>query len=161
MAIIAFLAAWLVLGIAVVFVASSGGPGRARRAYLTRGDRGFRYGIPLLYIALGVAVPAVIIASRGEAVGGNGRLASTEPTPELERGKNLFRQNCATCHSLKAANANGVTGPNLDRIGLVTRQRVLNAIRIGGTGQMRMPSGILQGADAQAVAAYVSRVAGQ
>ena len=54
-----------------------------------------------------------------------------------------------------------MTGPNLDEIGQVTKQRVLNAIRIGGTGDKRMPSGLLSGKNADAVATYVSKVAGQ
>jgi hypothetical protein len=58
-------------------------------------------------------------------------------------------------------NARGVTGPNLDQIGEVTKQRVLNAIRIGGTGDKRMPAGLLSGGNAKAVAAYLAKVAGQ
>jgi hypothetical protein len=38
---------------------------------------------------------------------------------------------------------------------------VLNAIKRGGTGTGRMPSGLLAGQDADAVAAYVSSVAGR
>jgi hypothetical protein len=38
---------------------------------------------------------------------------------------------------------------------------VESAIKNGGTGQKRMPTGLLQGADAEAVAVYVSKVAGQ
>jgi mono/diheme cytochrome c family protein len=38
---------------------------------------------------------------------------------------------------------------------------VLNAIENGGTGQGRMPAGLLQGEDAEDVAAYVASVAGQ
>jgi mono/diheme cytochrome c family protein len=78
-----------------------------------------------------------------------------------EHGKGLFRHTCASCHSLAAVNARGVTGPNLDKIGAVTKERVLSAIRVGGTGQNRMPSGLLQGSDAEDVALYVSKVAGQ
>jgi mono/diheme cytochrome c family protein len=54
-----------------------------------------------------------------------------------------------------------VTGPNLDQIGEVTPQRVRNAIKVGGTGQNRMPAGLLEGQEAAAVAAYVSKVAGK
>jgi mono/diheme cytochrome c family protein len=54
-----------------------------------------------------------------------------------------------------------VTGPNLDSLAPLDKQRVLNAIRRGGTGQGRMPSGLLQGSDADAVATYVSTVAGK
>jgi mono/diheme cytochrome c family protein len=117
--------------------------------------------VPILYLALGVGVPAAVIATRGEAEGGVGPLRTTSLSGQDERGKELFRQTCASCHSLRAVNARGVTGPNLDMIGEVTRQRVLNAIRIGGTGQKRMPSGLLRGKDAQDVADYVSKVAGQ
>ncbi len=149
------------LGIAVIFIAFSGGPGRAREVYMTRGGRGFRLAMLGLYVLLGVGVPAAVIATRGEAEGGVGSLRTTSLSSSDERGKKLFRQTCASCHSLRAVNARGVTGPNLDQIGEVTRQRVLNAIRIGGTGQKRMPSGLLRGADAEHVASYVSKVAGQ
>src|ERR671935_92159 len=81
---------------------------------------------------------------------------------EIEKGKTLFRSTCASCHTLAAVNARGVTGPDLDRLGLMPNaasiKRVENAIRIGGTGQNRMPSGLLQGANAQAVATFVTTV---
>ena len=57
--------------------------------------------------------------------------------------------------------ATGVTGPNLDELSGLDRERVLNAIENGGTGQGRMPAGLLRGQDAEDVAAYVARVAGQ
>ena len=46
-------------------------------------------------------------------------------------------------------------------IGQVTPQRVRNAIRIGGTGQGRMPQNLLQGKNAQDVANFVASVAGR
>jgi mono/diheme cytochrome c family protein len=58
-------------------------------------------------------------------------------------------------------NAHGVTGPNLDQLGGLDKQRVLNAIKRGGTGDGRMPPGLLEGADADAVATYVAAVAGR
>ena len=161
MEVLAFLAPWVILGIGVIFVAFSGGPGRARQAYLTGGNRGFRALMPVLYVALAIAVPIVIIAARGEAVGGSGPLATREPSAQQARGKELFIQTCKTCHTLKAAGANGITGPNLDSIGSVNRQRVLNAIKNGGTGQNRMPKDLLKGPDAEAVSDYVAATAGQ
>jgi mono/diheme cytochrome c family protein len=159
--IVGFLAPWILLGIGVIFVAFSGGPGRAREAYLTRGGRSFRVLIPLLYIAVGIAVPAAVIAAAGESSGGTERLEQTDLTPREERGKEVFRQKCASCHNLDAVNAQGVTGPDLDEIGQVTQARIVTAIRIGGTGQGRMPSGLLDGRDAKAVGAYLARVAGK
>ena len=161
MEIVGFLAPFVLIGVAVIFVAFSGGPGRAREAYLTRGGRAFRVVIPLLYVGLGIAVPALVIVGREEATGGTAKLERQDPSAKIEEGKQLFRDTCASCHTLAAVNARGVTGPNLDKIGTMTKQRVLNAIRIGGTGQGRMPAGLLQGEDADAVATFVTAVAGK
>ncbi len=156
-----FLVPWVILGLAAIFVAFSGGPGKARQAYLTGGGPVVKVVIPILYVVLGLVVPAAVIASQKEAIGGTGSLVSTGPTKELDEGKELFRENCAACHTLGAAQAKGVTGPNLDRLGTLDEQRVLNAIKNGGTGKLQMPAGILDGQNAEAVAAYVAKVAGQ
>jgi mono/diheme cytochrome c family protein len=158
---LALVIGFLALGVAVVFVAFSGGPSAAREAYLTRGRGFFRVVIPVIYIGLGIAVPAVVIAGNGQDEGGTEGLAGKSASSTEERGKDLFRQTCASCHSLAAVNARGVTGPNLDEVGRMTPQRVLNAIRVGGTGQGRMPPNLLQGKDAQEVAAFVASVAGR
>lgn len=161
MEILIFLVPWVLIGIGIIFVSFSGGPGRARQAYLTRGNRAFRITIPLLYLAFGVAVPALVISSRGESAGATAQLAAEDLPEELERGKELFLQTCASCHALAAVNAQGVTGPDLDEIGELTPERVLTAIRVGGTGQKRMPAGLLEGENAEAVARYVAAVAGR
>jgi hypothetical protein len=175
MATAAFVIAFLAIGAAVAFVAFSGGPGQAREAYLTKGRRGFRIAIPIIYIGLGIAVPALILANRHSAEGSSGTLAGKQGGRDFNDGKMLFRENCWSCHTLKAAGARGVTGPNLDQLGTLSPQRVLNAILIGGTGQGRMPANLLPGAcakppchapgkpltDAEKVAEYVSQVAGK
>src|SRR5918999_3265063 len=132
------------LGIGVIALAfRSGGPSPAAPAKLARGGRGFRLLMVLLYVGLGIGVPAAIIAARDEAKGGVGPLEQAELTAEAEEGKQLFRQACASCHNLDAVNARGVTGPDLDDIGEVSEQRVLNAIKNGGTGQGRMAAGVV------------------
>jgi cytochrome c551 len=158
---VALLAPFVLLGVGVLFVAFSGGPGRAREAYLTRGGRLFRVLIPLIYAGFGIALPAIVIADRDEAEGGTPRLEDQRATTRLENGKQLFEQTCASCHTLAAVNARGVTGPNLDQIGTMTEERVLNAIKVGGTGQKRMPAGLLTGEDAEEVASFVAEVAGK
>jgi cytochrome c1 len=164
MEIVGFLAPWILIGIAVIFVSFSGGPGAAREAYLTRGSRAFGILIVLTYIGIGVAIPAVVIASRGTREGNSTTLESKklrDAKPDVQEGSTLFTESCAACHNLDAANARGVTGPDLDKIGTVTPARVESAIKIGGTGQNRMPAGLLQGQNAKDVAAYVSAVAGK
>lgn len=160
MDVVLFVAAWVVVGGAVLLVAFRGGPGRARRASLSRGRRAFTLTMLVLYVGVGIAVPAVVVAAREQSLGATSHTRA-EDVGGLKGGKQLFVQTCATCHTLAAANARGVTGPDLDRIGPVTRARVLNAIRIGGTGQGRMPPGLLEGDNAGKVAAYVASVAGK
>ena len=159
MEVIVFLVPFVLLGVAVLFVAFSGGPQAARQAYMSRGTRGFRIIFPLLYIALGVVVPALILVGREEAAGGTGALRTAKLAGEAEEGKQLFKQQCASCHTLAAVNARGVTGPNLDELGEMTKERVVGAIRSGGTGQGRMPKNLLEGREAEAVGAYLAKVA--
>jgi mono/diheme cytochrome c family protein len=161
MEIVAFLAPFVLLGLGIIFVALSGGPAGAREAYLTKGGRFFRFSMLLLYAALGLAVPALVIAAREPAEGVTPPLKHEQASADLEEGKELFRQTCASCHTLAAANARGVTGPDLDEIGEMTVERVQTAIEVGGTGQKRMPAGLLEGDDAEAVAKYLSAVAGK
>jgi len=161
MEVLLVLVPFIVLGLTVMFIAFSGGPGAAREAYLTRGGRLFTFAIVILYVGLGIAVPAAVIAGRGESEGGVGPLRTEQATHAQEEGKTLFIANCKSCHTLAAVQAHGVTGPNLDELGGVDKQRVLNAIKNGGTGQKRMPKGLLTGEDAEYVAGYVAAVAGQ
>ena len=161
MAVTALIAAFVALGIGVIFVAASGGGAKARENYLTRGRTLFRVVFPVLVVVLGLAVPALVIAERQAGEGATGRLATTKPDKTVEEGKELFRQNCWSCHSLAAAGARGNTGPNLDQVGAFTKARVKAAIENGGTGKGRMPAKLLEGEDADAVAEYLSRVAGK
>ena len=162
---------FLLVGGAVAFIAFSGGPGAAREAYLTRGRTFFRIAIPVIYIGLGIAIPAVVIAD-GEAKQGNqGALANTEADRRAQGGQGAVpaaRARPAT--RSRRPTRSGVTGPNLDEIGLdsstpearkASEERIVAAIKNGGTGERRMPANLLQGEDAEAVAAYVADVAGR
>jgi mono/diheme cytochrome c family protein len=75
------------------------------------------------------------------------------------QGKQVFTQQCAACHTLKDANASGQVGPNLDDLkpDTPTVQRQV----INGGGGMPAFKGQLSGAQIQAVAQYVSSVAGK
>src|SRR5436853_5415481 len=147
MQVVGFLAVWVLIGLGVVFVAFSGGPGAAREAYLTRGRTFFRVAIPLLYIGVGVAIPAVVLASRERREGNSTELAQKKVDNQpasFKKGETLFKENCAACHTLDAANARGVTGPDLHKIRTMSGSRGTSAIRIGGTGQLRLPSRLPQ-----------------
>ena len=152
---------FVVVGLLVIFYAFSGGGDAARQAARSPRGKAFVWSMVLVYLVLGLAVPALVIADRGEAEGGTGSLRSKEVSGQLEDGKQLFIQTCKSCHTLEVVNAHGVTGPNLDELGGLDEQRVMAAIKRGGTGTGRMPPELLSGADAEAVAAYVTAVAGR
>src|SRR5580765_2942041 len=101
MAIAGFLLPWILIGIGVLFVSFSGGPGAARETYLTRGRRSFGVIIVLLYVGIGIAVPAVVIASRGNKEGNSAALEQKtlrDQPAAVQHGAVLFQENCAACH---------------------------------------------------------------
>jgi cytochrome c6 len=86
----------------------------------------------------------------------------TAPTPAT-LGKRLFTKEaapaCAVCHTLKDAGTQGIVGPVLDEI-KPDAQRVANAVR-NGIGLMPSYQNSLTDAQIQALAQYVSGVAGK
>ena len=81
-----FIIPWIVVGIAVVFVAFWGGPGGARQAYLTRGSRFFQVTMLVIYLGIGIAVPAIILTSRTNAAGAK-PTSTTPPRTSRTRSK--------------------------------------------------------------------------
>ncbi|MEX0992640.1 MAG: DUF4383 domain-containing protein [Solirubrobacterales bacterium] len=75
-------------------------------------------------------------------------------------GKQIFSEQCASCHTLAAAGATGTVGPDLDQLKPSTAQ-VLKAIKNGGLTGSVMPKNLVTGKQAQQVAAYISSVAGK
>jgi len=74
-------------------------------------------------------------------------------------GKQIFTQNCKSCHTLKDAGATGSVGPNLDDL-KPDKATVVTQVNNGG-GPMPAFKGKLTDAQIDAVATYVSTVAGQ
>ena len=90
-----------------------------------------------------------------------GASACGTSTADVENGRILFIERCGTCHTLAEAGTTATVGPNLDDL-RPPQSLVLNAIAQGrARGVGRMPAALLQGQDAQDVAAYVSKVAGR
>ncbi len=159
---IAFLvAAFLLVGGAVVAAAFTGGRRRTDSAGPSRGASRLIYtGVAVVCIGIGLGLPLLLLINNAAdadrtAVGG------VDLTATQAKGRELFAGNCATCHTLQASNSVGVTGPNLDVLrpaaGLVE-----NAILVGrARGAGNMPVGLLTGDDAKAVADYVAAVAGR
>ncbi len=117
-------------------------------------------GVAFVSIGIGLGIPALILVRNADhadrkAVGG------VHLTASEAQGREMFAKNCATCHTLRAANAVGKIGPNLDVL-QPPSALVLNAIQIGrARGSGNMPAGLLTGGDAKDVAAYIAAVAGR
>ena len=126
-------------------------------------------------LAGGLAVVALLVAAysigynRGEdkasdrnaaAVPSKAPARKPETAAAAGPGKELFTQNCGSCHTLSAANANGTVGPNLDQL-KPDAASVQAAIKNGGTGSGAMPPNIVNGQKAKQIADFVAAAAGQ
>jgi cbb3-type cytochrome c oxidase subunit III len=92
---------------------------------------------------------------------------------DTTRGKELFKEKCAQCHTLADAGTRAVIGPNLDdafrqartdglgehTIQSVVRGQISYPIEDPPTGTQGMPADIVTGEDADSVAFYVASVA--
>jgi mono/diheme cytochrome c family protein len=97
----------------------------------------------------------------------------TATSGNAEEGKPLFKQHCSACHTLAAAEATGIIGPNLDTtFGIVRAQGFdVSTIRDVVRGQIAypetktaeggqgMPADLVSGQDARNVSAFVAECA--
>ncbi|MBM3666113.1 MAG: c-type cytochrome [Actinobacteria bacterium] len=94
---------------------------------------------------------------------------------DTERGEQLFTEKCGGCHVLTGAGTNGDIGPDLDLAFQDARASGMDQDTIEGVVQTQianprpadpadttvyMPANLVEGEDAEAVAAYVASVAG-
>ena len=120
--------------------------------------------------ALPLAVVTVALFAAG-----CGSVGYTQGTGDRTKGKELFTQKCGSCHTLADAGTKGQIGPNLDdafhesrlnglgqsTIVQVVRGQIAYPITNTPTGAPGMPKNLVEGQDAEDVAAYVSAVAGK
>jgi mono/diheme cytochrome c family protein len=114
-------------------------------------------------------VPALAAAAIGLGACGEEGIQVAEEDP-TRAGADIFDRNCAGCHTLDAAGAQGSAsdiassedrdGPNFNER-RVSVEDVLFAIRNGGFSSTVMPQNIVTGEEAQQVAEFVARYSGQ
>jgi cbb3-type cytochrome c oxidase subunit III len=110
------------------------------------------------------ALPLLALAVLLAGCGTGGKATTGDQT----NGQKLFTQECAGCHTLAAAGSQGTIGPNLDEAFGPSRKQgfkqstiqnvVLDQIRDAAPP---MPKALVEGQDAEDVAAYVAAAAGQ
>jgi cytochrome c6 len=163
MAVIAFVAFWVLVALGLLFIAISGGPGGARERLQTQ-SRGGRKGAFLIFavvlLAFGIAVP--IAASLGVSERDSIPEADiSHMTAQEERGRTLFSEYCRLCHTLEAAGSVATVGPNLDEL-RPNKALVLDAIHNGrARGNGAMARDLVVGQDAEDVATFVARAVGK
>jgi mono/diheme cytochrome c family protein len=167
-----FIAFWVVLALVVFFVASAGGPKGARHAMQTpsyRGNRGLGLLMVIIYVGFGVAVPLVFLS--GNHANANSQVGGLPLTAAEKRGREIFGFRCGFCHTLAAANTTGKVGPNLDQLkpgkALILHTITYGCLQSPSSGSQAsclgygtMPAAIIQGQDADDVASFVAKVAG-
>lgn len=84
--------------------------------------------------------------------------AAEDIAGQMVVGKQLFTQQCAVCHTLKDAAAEGAVGPILDEL-KPDSARVAKALR-DGLGNMPSYKTILSAEQIAALARYVSKASG-
>lgn len=153
---------WLLLGAGVIFIAIRGGPRGAREALHSQSRPGTRVrtAANVGVFLFGLAVPALVLALNGAHKTRTGPAGLTL-SASAGRGRALFAQRCATCHTLRAAHTIGRVGPNLDILRPV-KPILLDAIANGrARGMGQMPALLYEGQDAKDVASFVTAVEGR
>ena len=117
-------------------------------------------------------IACCVVACAAFATGCGSKIqVSSSDSAQVHQGAVLFRDRCAGCHSLDAADAFGskppgkvqggerTDGPNFN-VRKETREDVLYAIRNGGFSGAIMPANVVVGQNAQDVALFLERYAG-
>jgi len=97
--------------------------------------------------------PQVIAEDKSEPTGG---AAGSAPSGSgaAPAGKQVFTDNCGSCHTLQAAGTNGQVGPDLDDVSLGAAE--IEGVVRSGRGGMPSFDGRLSDAEISAVAAFVA-----
>ncbi|MGA2926088.1 MAG: cytochrome c [Solirubrobacteraceae bacterium] len=168
-----FVVFWVVLGLGLFSIAVRGGvvsARPARRPSVRRGNMASGIAFLLIYAVFGVALPLIFLT--GNHAKANGQIGGNKLNAAQKSGRELFATHCGVCHTLVAANAAGKVGPDLDTLqppsGLVLHTIENGCLQNAPAssaetclGYGTMPAGIVQGKEAQQIAAFVGRVAGK
>jgi mono/diheme cytochrome c family protein len=172
LAVVAFVAFWVVVAFGLFYVAVRGGPSNVRSA-VRRPSRGANrfVGVVFTFVAIGFGIALPLALLTGNHSHANAQVGGMKLTAAERDGRTLFGEHCGVCHTLAAANATGKVGPNLDML-KPSESVVAHTINYGCLpnassksdqaclGEGVMPANIVTGVDANDVAKFVAKVAG-
>jgi hypothetical protein len=140
----------------------------AKPSYKGPLEGGVKLAVIVSAVFLIIALPAIVLSKTSNRVPSGAGTYTLNASASERDGSIIFRSTCASCHTLSAANARGVYGPDLDTVlgtpgadPKATAARVEGAIKTGGVTGKQMPVGLLSGEDSKLVAQYVAAVAGK
>ena len=159
MSTILFVLFWVLVGLTIVLAAMRSG---RRGPFFDPASRGGRRGVAwltaLAVLAFGVAVPVAIGVSGDET---NEKAGAIQLSSAERKGRQSFNRNCGQCHTLSASKSVGRVGPNLDQL-RPPKGLVIDAIAKGrARGQGQMPAQVVEGKEAENIAAFVAKTAGR
>ena len=126
-------------------------PEKPMPANLVRGDDADDVA---MYVAKCSGNPSCGVTASNPPPAGGARTTTTGGGAQAVDGKQVFSDNCASCHTLKEAAASGNVGPNLDQL-KPSKATVQHQVEVGG-GVMPAFKGTLSDAQIQAVADFVT-----
>ncbi len=119
---------------------------------------------------------ALLILGAAGLLAGCGGAQSALDSADTAAGKTLFTKSCAGCHTLQDAGSTSPIGPDLDDAFRGAREQGFEETQFYGVVRrwireapqppapgsypVAMPQNLVEGADAENVAAYVAKVAG-
>ncbi|MEY2435901.1 MAG: hypothetical protein QOF97_737, partial [Acidimicrobiaceae bacterium] len=117
LAVVAFVAFWVVVAFGLFYVAARGGPSNVR-AGARRPSRGANrfVGVVFTFVAIGFGIALPLALLTGNHSHANAQIGGMKLTAAERSGRTLFGEHCGVCHTLAAANAIGKVGPNLDTL---------------------------------------------
>jgi mono/diheme cytochrome c family protein len=164
MSTLIFVLVWVALGLGLLLIALSGGPGGALQRLMSQSRRGRKAAVVafgLALVVLGIGVPVAVVSAVNSNRDNIPEADVAALTEAEKRGRELFGDRCANCHTLEAANAVAQVGPNLDQL-RPPKALVLDAIENGrARGNGQMAADLYEGQDADDVASFVAKAVGQ
>ncbi len=160
MAVLAFVAFWVLVAIGLVYLGLRSNR-KPDSVNASRGGRAVWYiGFALVVLGFGAGLPIAATFGRQDDSQSVPTADIRELTEDQEHGRELFGKYCKICHTLEAANAVAQVGPNLDtlRPNAALLEDAIENGRARGNGAMAQD--LVSGKDREDVIDFITAAVG-